>query len=93
MAGTVGTAPNVPAGDVPSDFRGLKMPELGRRGARPDGIIDAHSLGQVARSVTSGPPLVGGDPADSDIQQVKYLWHTLLVFGRDASPSSRAINI
>ena len=31
--------------DVPPDFRGPAMPSLPRKGARGDGIVDAHAIG------------------------------------------------
>jgi hypothetical protein len=70
---------------VPLDFRGPTMREVGRRSARPDGIIDAHSIGRAARAIGWTPPEPSGDPPESDAQQLKYLWHTLLAFGSDAA--------
>jgi hypothetical protein len=72
------------AADVPEDFRGPTMPALARRIARPDGIVDARAIGQAANSINWQPPQPLGDPPDSDAQQLKYLWHTLLAFGHDA---------
>jgi hypothetical protein len=71
-------------GDVPSDFRGPSMPGLARRVAGPDGVVDALSIGRAARRVPLDGPLPGGDPRESDLQQLKYLWHTLLAHGQDA---------
>ena len=71
------------AADVPSDFRGPTMPALAARLAGPDGIVDAARIGAAATGPL-GPPLPGGDPPESDAQQRKYLWHTLLAFGHDA---------
>ena len=71
--------------DTPVDFRGPAMPEVGRRVARPDGIVDAAAIGRAARLVVPGPPLPGGDPPESELQLLKYLWHTVVAYGHDAS--------
>ena len=68
---------------VPHDFRGPTMPGLARRIAGAHGVIDACAIGRAARGLVVGEPLPGGDAADSAVQQLKYLWHTLLVHGRD----------
>jgi hypothetical protein len=74
---------NLAVDDVPSDFRGPTMPPLARRVAR-DGIVDASSIGIAARRVRVDRPPPEGDPPDSDLQQLKYLWHTVLAHGHDA---------
>ena len=66
--------------EVPSDFRGSTMPPLARRVAR-DGVVDACSIGIAARLVPVDRPTPEGDPPDSDLQQLKYLWHTVLAHG------------
>jgi hypothetical protein len=71
-------------GDVPVDFRGPTMPDVARRVARADGVVDARAIGTAARRIRAGRPLPGGDPPGSELQQLKYLWHTLLARGRDA---------
>ncbi len=60
------------------------MPEVARRVARRDGIVDAAAIGRAARLVVAGPLLPGGDPPESELQRLKYLWHTLLAYGHDA---------
>ena len=75
---------NLAADDVPSDFRGPTMPALARRVARPDGVVDAYAIGIAARRLRLERPLPEGDPPDSDLQQLKYRWHTLLAHGYDA---------
>ena len=70
--------------DVPVDFRGPTMPDLARRVARADAVVDARAIGTAARRIRAGRPLPGGDPPESELQQLKYLWHTLLAHGRDA---------
>lgn len=67
---------------VPDDFRGPAMPSLARRVARPDGIVDARAIGLAATEVRFDEPSVAGDPPDSVLQQLKYLWHTVFAFGR-----------
>ena len=74
-------------GEVPDDFRGPAMLDLARRIARPDDVIDARAIGNYARSAFVSEPTIAGDPPESDLQQVKYLWHTLLACGRDAAPN------
>jgi hypothetical protein len=74
--------------EVPTDFRGPTMPALARHVARPDGIVDANTIGGAApRNVDELLP--GGDPPDSLLQQLKYLWHTVFALGRDANPPPR----
>lgn len=70
--------------DVPDDFRGPTMPGLAERVARADGIVDARAIGIAARSVQVHAPSALGDPPDSELQQLKYLWHTVLAHGHDA---------
>ena len=69
---------------VPADFRGPAMPGLARRVARPDGVVDAAAIGRAAALQPFEEPTVSGDPADSAVQQLKRLWHTVLAFGIDA---------
>ena len=72
--------------DVPVGFRRPAMPELARRAACPDGVIDAASIGVAVRSnlgVTGG---VNEDLPRSDAEQFAALWETLLVHGHDARP-------
>lgn len=70
--------------DVPDDFRGPTMTGLAERVARADGIVDARAIGIAARSVQVDEPSALGDPPDSELQQLKYLWHTVLAHGHDA---------
>ena len=74
---------NLAVDEVPDDFRGPTMPPLARRVAR-NGVVDACSIGIAARRVRVDRPSLGGDPPDSDFQQLKYLWHTVLAQGHDA---------
>ena len=73
------------AADVPGDFRGPSMPAVARRVGRADGVVDARSIGLAARRAVVGEPRPDGDPPGSDLQQLKYLWHTLVAFGHDAT--------
>ena len=70
--------------DVPDDFRGPGMPSLARRMERGDGVVDAAAIGIAARSAQLDEPLLIGDPPESDLQQLKYMWHTVLAHGHDA---------
>ncbi len=73
---------------IPTNFRGPTMPEVGRRAARADGVVDARSLGVAARAIRLPEMQTSGDPPESDAQQLKYLWHTLVALGSDASPTT-----
>lgn len=73
------------ADDVPDDFRGPTMPSLALRVARSDGIVDAHVIGVAAARESFEEPTESGDPPESTLQQLKYLWHTVLAYGTDAT--------
>ena len=79
---------NLAVDDVPSDFRGPTMPPLARRVARHS-VVDAYSIGIASRRVRVDRPALEGDPPDSDLQQLKYLWHTVLAHGHDAVQQGR----
>jgi len=72
------------ADNVPEDFRGPTMPALARRVARSDGVVDAHAIGMRAAKAGFAEPTSTGDAHDAELQQLKYLWHTLLAHGHDA---------
>lgn len=76
---------------VPSDFRGPTMPSLARRAAGDRSQLDAAAIGRLAAASPLAPPSIPGDPPESDLQQLKYLWHVLLRFGRDATAYSAEI--
>ena len=71
--------------DVPRDFRGPNMPRLAEQVARSDGIVDARSIGVTAARVPYDEPILLGDPPAAPLQQLKYLWHTVLAHGRSAT--------
>ncbi len=71
--------------DVPADFRGPAMPSLAREVARGDGIVDAHAIGVRAARIHFEAPTVTGDPPESELQQLKQLWHTVFAYGHDAT--------
>lgn len=68
---------------VPS-ARAPTMPDLAKKVARPDGVVDAHAIGMAAARITFEDPTPSGDDPESPLQQLKYLWHTLLAYGHDA---------
>jgi hypothetical protein len=77
--------PALELADVPDDFRGPTMPAFARRvadrHARPR--LDAATIGMAAASVVGEPD----DWRDFDspreaLQNLKYLWHILVVYGR-----------
>ena len=74
--------------EVPEDFRGPEMPSLARAVARPDGIVDARAIGAQRRRSPFAARAPMGDSHDSDLQQLKYLWHTLLAHGHDAEATA-----
>ncbi len=71
-----------------ADFRGPTMPRLAKRVARADGFVDAWTIGQAASAVILDEPTPDGDPPESGLHQLKYLWHTVLAHGRDAAPAA-----
>ena len=73
---------------IPADFRGPTMPDVGAQAARTDGVIDARSIGVTARAIRLPEMKTSGDPPESEAQQLKYLWHTLLALGSDAPPTT-----
>src|SRR4051794_7512709 len=72
------------ASDTPDDFRGRAVRDLADRVANDGGVVDAATIGRAAETVASGPPLASGDDSNSDLQQLKYLWHAVLALGHDA---------
>lgn len=88
-AGTLGRAAVrfLQAGRITLNFH---PDRVGRHGTtvapgRPDGVVDAHAIGRRATKLPFTEPIVAGDTPDSDLQQLKYLWHTLLACGKDAA--------
>ncbi len=67
--------------DVPDDVRGPTMPALAAQVTRADGIVDAAAIGAAAAREPFEEPSPLGDPPDAPLQQLKYLWHTLLAYG------------
>jgi hypothetical protein len=83
--------------DVPADFRGPEMPDLAARvaGGRFDGkrgdrerVVDAAAIGRAFTGDAPAPPRPDGDDPISEAQQLKYLWHTVLAHGTDATDTS-----
>ena len=72
---------------VPSDFRGPTMPALARQVADTEGIVHARAIGLAAAHLTFEHQRPGGDDADSALQRLKYLWHTVLAHGHDYEPA------
>jgi hypothetical protein len=70
--------------DVPDDFRGPTMPGLARQVARRGGVVNARAIGVRAAKLRFAEPTKVGDSHESELQRLKYLWHTLLACGHDA---------
>lgn len=70
--------------DVPDDFRGATMPALARKVAGANGVLNARAIGAAMASEPFVKQNLLGDSPESNLQQLKYLWHTLLAFGDDA---------
>ena len=62
-------------------------PEVGARAARADGVVDVRFIGVAAQAIRLPEMQTAGDPPESEAQQLKYLRHTLLTLGVDASPT------
>lgn len=77
------------AKEVPP-VRAPTMPALARTLARPDGVVDAHAIGVAAARIAFAEPQPTGDDSESPLQQLKYLWHTVLAYGHDAVRNRRA---
>lgn len=60
------------------------MPALADRVARPGHVVHARAIGVAAARLPFVEPARSGDPPRSPEQQLKYLWHTVLAFGRAA---------
>ncbi len=69
---------------IPPDFRGPSVAALARA-IGGDGSIDAATIGRAAAARLPDPIAATGDPPDSHLQQVKYLWHAVLALGHDAA--------
>jgi hypothetical protein len=70
--------------NVPDDFRGPSMPALAGRVADASGIVHARAIGHAASQERFEEPTPVGDSPDSVLQQLKYLWHTVVAYGKDA---------
>jgi hypothetical protein len=77
--------PVVALADVPADFRGPAMPALARRVAEQHGRtrLDAATVGMAAVSVVTSPDGWRDFPSPAEaLQNLKYLWHILVAYGR-----------
>jgi hypothetical protein len=72
--------------EVPSDFRGERMPALAARVAefaKHPGQLDAAALGQAARSLAlDAERWADWASPEETWQHIKQLWHVLVRFGR-----------
>jgi hypothetical protein len=72
--------------EVDEEFRGPQMPSFAKRVcaeyAGPAGTFDAEVIGRAAQSVAREPRRwAEWGTRDETLQLVKYMWHTLVVFG------------
>lgn len=77
----------LPAEEVPPEFRGPAIPPLARRVVRDFGSgaarIDAELIGRAAAAAVRTPE--EWEPLDESLQHLKQLWHVLVRFGRAGS--------
>ncbi|GCE12275.1 DUF3626 domain-containing protein [Tengunoibacter tsumagoiensis] len=77
----------LPFEEVPDDFRGPEMPPLARRiqkeYAGDHAYLNAATIGSAAASVVTTPERWNdwGTPEET-LQHLKYLWHILVVYGK-----------
>ncbi len=71
--------------EVPDDFRGPRMPLVAQKVAEDD-IITAYILGKAAQSLVQNPRAWVQLGTEKDLlQELKYLWHVLVRFGKPLS--------
>jgi hypothetical protein len=76
--------------EVPSDFRGPRMPALAERVASSNAlatsVIDARTIGRAAASLYRDPAAwQDWATPDETLQHLKQLWHVLVRFGHPAT--------
>lgn len=68
--------------EVPSDFRGPRMPSLAARVAE-HGVIDAAAIGRAAVALKRDAAAWADRGSEAEVlQELKLLWHVLARFGR-----------
>ena len=78
----------LPLDQVPSDFRGAKMPSLARRIATRD-YIDVNMIGTAAAELSHNPQFWSDRGSYGEVlQELKLLWHVLVKYG-EALPLHR----
>ena len=71
--------------EVPSDFRGPRMPSLAAR-ITTGSHVDAATIGHAARSLKRDPSAwASRGTYDEVLQELKLLWHVLVRFGHPSS--------
>lgn len=72
----------LPVSQVPSDFRGNKMPSLAQRIAKQN-YIDVGMIGKAAAALNHDPNLWSDRGSYGEVlQQLKLLWHVLVKYGQ-----------
>jgi len=72
------------AEDIPNNFRGTAVAELGRSLAA-NRLLDAATIGRSAATIPFTSPSMSGDAPASSLQRHKQLWHCLLALGQAAA--------
>ncbi|WP_420819434.1 DUF3626 domain-containing protein [Paenibacillus thalictri] len=68
--------------EVPPNFRGPTMPTLARRIAK-SGYIDASVIGDAVNNLKRSPALWSDRGNNEEVlQELKYIWHVLVRFGK-----------
>ncbi len=75
----------LPAADVPDDFRGPAMPLLAKRIAGEDGMVNAAVIGTAEASARNQPDAWRDWGSHEEaLQHLKQLWHVLVHYGLPA---------
>lgn len=73
--------------EIDPDFRGPELVTLAHETTRPNGVVDAATIGRALVGLPFVPPSVAGDPETSPRQRYKKLWHCCLRFGTPPRPA------
>jgi len=75
-------------GDVPCDFRGPTVPSLAKRVAM-DGMVNVKVIGDAVQDLTKDPAAWSERGSQGHVlQELKWLWHVLVRYGKPFEPRS-----